>query len=684
MQPESGTSAPRVDLKSIVVGPGPLGGSDTLADLPTDKAALRSPEQRSAFNDIRQICAGLPQSRHWKELLALAIGIMIVLVGVMTGQVYLNLWNGAFFDAIEKKDLAEVGHQLLVFTGIIAVLLALVVSQTWLQEITKLKVREWLTDRLLDDWLVKGRAYRLGISTEAGVNPDQRMQEDAKHLSELSAELGIGMLHHVFLFVTFIGVLWGLSSGISFSVAGVVVAIPGYMVWCAIAYAVLGSFLTWWVGRRLVSLNATRYAREAELRFGLVRASERAEAIALYGGEPDERRIINRMLADVLVAVRRLAFALARLTWITSGYGWIAIVVPIVVALPGYLHGSLSLGGLMMVVGAFNQVQAALRWFVDNYARIADWRAALYRIAVFDEALQSVDDVGLADEQIVLAAHPQQRLAFENVSVLTADRRVVIEDATAEIKPGERILIVGESGSGKSTLFRAVAGLWPWGSGRILLPPQSSMMFMPQHPYLPLGTLRAATCYPDPPTTYSDADIEAALERVGLSEFITFLDREERWDKVMSLGQQQRLAFARLLLHKPKWVFLDEATGALDLENQARVMSLFETELKDTTIVSIGHRPSLEEFHGRALQLIATSEGALLRRRPQPEPERPHGWIDLFLSWFEPRKKPAASASGVVGGVISDSGSVGSVGVAPATYANALHLQNSSNGGPSA
>jgi putative ATP-binding cassette transporter len=609
------------------------GGGDVhvagVAEPPGTRTAVEPPEKRTAAEDLRQVCTGLARPPFRRPLALLSSAIVVVLIANMVGQVYLNRWNGAFFDAIENKDMAEVGHQLVIFAGIVAILLALVVSQTWLQEIIKLRLREALTHRLLDDWLVQGRAYRLGISAEAGVNPDQRMQEDARHFSELSAELAIGFLHHALLLVTFVSVLWGLSRDVSFTVFGMMVAIPGYMVWCAIAYAALGSTLTWLVGRRLVALNSERYAREADLRFGLVRVSERAEAIALYGGEGDERRIINRVLDDLLMAVRRLAFALARLTWITSGYGWIAIVVPVVVALPGYIQGTLSLGGLMMVVGAFNQVQAALRWFVDNYAKIADWRAALYRIAVFDAALQDVDDMGEDAEQIVLADHPAGHLAFENVSVITADGKVVIEEATAEVKPGERILIVGESGTGKSTLFRAMAGLWPWGSGRILLPPRERMMFMPQYPYMPLGTLRAAACYPDAPDAYGTAEIGAALERVGLGEFATALDREERWDRLMSLGQQQRLAFARLLLHRPDWVFLDEATGALDLENQARVMSIFAEELAGTTIVSIAHRQSLEPFHSRALQLVASEEGARLRRRARPKPARPAwvGWL---------------------------------------------------------
>jgi putative ATP-binding cassette transporter len=387
------------------------------------------------------------------------------------------------------------------------------------------------------------------------------------------------------------------------------------MVWCALLYAGIGSWLAWRIGRPLIGLNVARYAREAELRFALVRVSESAEAVALYGGERDERRIIDRTFAGVIEAMRRVVFAVSRLTWITSGYGWIAIVVPTVVALPGYFYGGLTLGGLMMVVGAFNQVQQALRWFVDHYARIADWRATLHRVVEFHEALRDLDEVEEEEDRIDLVDHPEGRLAFRNVSVLLADGRVVINEASAEFRLGERVLIVGESGAGKSTLFRAIAGLWPWGTGTILLPPRATMMFMPQRPYLPLGTLRNALCYPASPDAFPTEALRAALARVGLDEFVAMLDQEKRWDRHLSIGEQQGLAFARLLLHRPQWVFLDEATAALDEQSQERVMSIFDQELAEAALISIGHRPGLERYHNRTLELAVSTTGARLRHR---------------------------------------------------------------------
>jgi putative ATP-binding cassette transporter len=280
----------------------------------------------------------------------------------------------------------------------------------------------------------------------------------------------------------------------------------------------------------------------------------------------------------------------------------------------------------MMVVGAFNQVQASLRWFVDQFPSIADWRATLYRVSSFKAAIDELDTIDNAMNTITLARHPEGRLAFDGVSVLLADGRVVISDATVDIRKGERVLIVGESGAGKSTLFRALAGLWPWGGGTIRHPAPDSMMFMPQRPYLPLGTMRAAITYPDPPNAFGAAAVAAAVKRVGLAEFLPVLDFEGRLDKNLSLGQQQLIAFARLLLHRPEWVFLDEATSALDEVSQRRVMSIFDQELGAATVLSIGHRPGLEHFHTRVLQLVRTPAGATLNHKSH-KPVNIHRWL---------------------------------------------------------
>jgi putative ATP-binding cassette transporter len=556
----------------------------------------------------------LRNGRGW-PMLRLSAAILVILVGNMFGQVRLNQWNGAFFDAVEKRDTSAFFDQLLVFLVIVAVLLALVVAQTWLQERLKIRLRQRLTQVLLDIWLKPNRAYQMGFMGENSAQPDQRMQEDCRLFSELSTELGVGMLQAFLLLVSFIGVLWALSGPVSLSLGGREITISGYMVWVAVGYAGIGSGLTWLVGRPMIRLNTLRYAREAELRFALVRVNESAESVALYNGEPDERRNLDEFVDAVLKASRRLSGGLARLTWITSGYGWLAIVVPILAAAPDYFSGRLSFGEMMMVVGAFNQVQAALRYFVDNFPKIADWRSAVLRVATFRQAAIDLEEVTAESRKIETGPHPKGWLSFEGVSIALNDGSILIEDATAEIRPGERVLIMGESGAGKSTLFRAISGLWPWGSGRIRIPKPEEMMFLPQRPYLPLGTLRAAISYPASPETFDDARVREALERVGLGEFVEMLDRHERWDKSLSLGQQQRVAFARVLLHRPKWVFMDEATSALDEENQASMLALFENELKGASVLSIGHRPGLEEFHTRTLHIRKTREGAILLAR---------------------------------------------------------------------
>ena len=429
------------------------------------------------------------------------------------------------------------------FSVIVGVLLVLVVAQTWLKEILQVRLREWLTHDLLDRWLAPKRAYLLAHAGEIGVNPDQRVHEDTRHLIDLSTDLAVRMLQASLLLISFIGVLWVLSAKVVFVAGDHSFTVPGYMVWCALAYAIGGSWLAWRVGRPLIPLNATRYAREADLRFSLVRVSECAEGIALYGGETDERRILEGTVDHVLTVMRRLAGGLARLTWVTSGYGWLAIIAPVLVAAPGYFGGSLSFGGLMMVIGAFNQVQQSLRWFVDDFHRVADWRATLLRVMALREALAAPDTANDGRERIELVDHAVGHIGLENLTVAVGGGQATLGDAMVEIAPGERVLIVGETGSDKSTLFRAMAGLWPWGTGTIHLPPRRSMMFMPQRPYLPLGSLRAAVSYPAEPGRFDDLAVGAALMRVGLGHLVPTLGHEQRWDKNLPLEEQQRLGF---------------------------------------------------------------------------------------------------------------------------------------------
>src|SRR5450759_4192233 len=569
-----------------------------------------------------------------RRVVAIFVASTAVTIANMFGQVRLNEWNGQFFDAVGRKDLSGFVHDLWTFLIIIAALLALTVANTFLQERLKFRLREWITRHLLVEWLKPLRVYQLSFAGQYGHNPDQRIQEDTRLLGDYTADLGCGIVYSLLQIVAFVGVLWALSAQVTFQVAGYDVAIPGYMVWCALAYASIGSGLTWLVGRPLIALNGERYAREAEFRFALVRVNESGESIALHGGEMDEQRHLEAALAAVVDTMRRISTSLAHRTWITSGTGWLSLVVPILVAAPAYFGGSLTLGSLIMVAGAFTRVQGAVRWFVDNFSRRAVWRAAVHRVARCREALDNLPAVEEGAQEIKRSLHPEGRLAFEGVRILLPDGHIVIDDATVNIAPGERVLVAGDTVRGKSTLFRAVAGLWPWGSGTSLTPPPEAMAFLPQRPYLPLGTLRNALSYPSPPDAFPDADVRQALERCDLGNLIARLDQVERWDNELSLGEQERLAFARLLLHKPGWVFLDEATAALDEDSQRHVMSLFDGELKNTTVMSIGHRPDLAAYHTRTLQLVHGREGDRLKLKPPPAPPPPRYWLQRLEDWL--------------------------------------------------
>jgi vitamin B12/bleomycin/antimicrobial peptide transport system ATP-binding/permease protein len=572
------------------------------------------PDNAGARHELGALARALWASAARRHVGLLGLGIAAVIGANVVGQVRLNRWYGDFFDALQKLDLHGFAIQLLVFGVVVLFLLILVVAQTWMGEMLKIRLRDWLTRHLLDEWLVPGRAFRLAAADRVGINPDQRIAEDARKLTDLSASLSVGLFQATLLLVSFVGILWVLSDKVVFMTDGEGWRIPGYMVWCAVTYALAGTLLTWKVGFPLIDLNAERYAREADLRFDLVRVSDNAEVIAIYNGERDEQHQLEGHFALVVVAMRRLCNALARLTWITSGYGWIAIVVPIVVAAPGYFSGGLTLGDLMMVVGAFNQVQQSLRWFVDNFPGIADWRATLHRVCAFRAALLILEEADGGMSHISLSDDPEGRLVLDDVSLLLSDGRVRLAERQVEIAPGERVRLDGGTDAGASTLFRAIGGLWPWGSGSIRRPPRDSLMILPQHPYLPLGGLRAALAYPLPEDAFDRGEIEAALIRVGLGDLLPMLDQQDRVDKMLSLGHQQLVAFVRVLLHRPRWLLLDQATSAMDEAAERQALSILTQELADTAVLCVGHNPYLTSLCTRTLELTREPEDILLHQ----------------------------------------------------------------------
>jgi putative ATP-binding cassette transporter len=481
---------------------------------------------------------------------------------------------------------------------------------------------------LIEKWMLPGRAFRLANAGGIGVNPDQRMHEDTRRLTELSADLGVGLLQASILLVTFINVLWALSADFVFHVQGWNFTIPGYMVWAAIIYSGSASLLSYWVGRSLVDRNAERYAREADLRFSLVRINEHIDAIALASGEPDEARRINIDFAAVLAAMRNLVKGLTGLTWITAGYGWFTLVAPILVAAPLYFAGNLSFGGLMMAAGAFIQVQSSLRWFVDNFSTIADWRATLLRVASFRLALLSIDAQRGVESRITFADGPPGIITIDNLEIASPAGSTALEEVHIEVRTGERILIVGESGTGKTLLFRALAGLWPWGAGNISRPTGEEILYLPRVPYLPPGTLREVLAYPLSVQSLEEGAFQPALERLDLSRLVPLLDQVRRWDRELNADEQQCVAVARALVHAPSWMLIDEVLDALDEHARERVIDVFTQDLPHTGIIHIGRAAEQDRLFERTLHLVKDPEARRLARHgaratlPEPPAER--------------------------------------------------------------
>jgi putative ATP-binding cassette transporter len=566
---------------------------------------------REGFSDLirqfREFVVALWTSEGRHTLSMLTIGIVVVIITTAATQVALNAWNRPFYDAIQQRNFSAFAYQIGIFALIAATLLMLNVAQAWLREMIKLKSREWLSRDLFAEWLKPGRATRLAYAGEIGVNPDQRIHEDTRHLTELSAELGIGLFQASLLLVSFLGVLWSLSGPLVIPIGNLTLTIPGYMVWCALLYAATGSWLTWLIGHPLVDLNTRRYQRESELRFALVQANQQAESIAQHRGEESEERRLNLDLDNVLRMMRDIVGATARLTWVTAGYGWISIIAPIVIAAPDYFGGRLSFGELMVVVGGFYQVNQSLRWFVDNFALVAEWRATLFRVMTFREVLRTFETALHQEEQIDYAEHPDGKLELENIGISGPAEKAKLDSERIDVAPGDRLLILDRTRNGKAPLLPAIAGHWPWGSGRLKLPANARVMFLRARPYFPKGSLRAALAYPNEPSTVPDDDAATALTRVGLDRFIPSLDRTARWWRKLSEDDKAKLALARLLVQKPQWVFTNGIIDAVVEDHRELAVSIFENELADTALVSISRRGSHGPLCRRIVHLTSAS-----------------------------------------------------------------------------
>jgi putative ATP-binding cassette transporter len=575
------------------------------------------------ISDFFWMASAFWASRQRNKLLGLA-GALIAVVGATAYmQIRLNSWNGPFYNALTNKDMPRFLSQLGVFGVIAGILLVLNVAQMWLNQSSKVVLRQGLVNDLLDQWLKPKRAFRLSNSGPLGVNPDQRLQADAQHLTDLSTDLGIGLLQSSLLLLTFVGVLWGLSRGQFLPFAGRDFSPPGYLVWCALCYAGAASFVSWWVGRPLINLNAEHYAREADFRFALVRINEHIDGITLYGGEADEREGLNGVFGGVLAISWRIVNAVTRLTWVTAGYGWFTIIAPILVAAPAYFQSKMSFGELMVIVGAFNQVQNALRWFVDNFSNLADWRATLLRVARFRKAIMKMDDLGQAKSRIHFTEGKERSITIDDLHVASPDGCVMLSEPHANMSASERVLIAGENGEHKALLFRAIGGLWPWGSGQITHPARNTIMFMPVRAYIPPGVLGEAVAYPRSASDYDATVIAKALSDVGLEHLAPRLDEENRWDRDLTDDEKQCLAFARVILQRPQWVVVNDALDVLDPESRERIRTLFSSELSDVGLINIGHDQPDSGLYVHRLTLVVDPGGLKFEPRHEhgmPEP----------------------------------------------------------------
>ena len=538
----------------------------------------------------------------------LLLGVVLLTLGMVYLTVLLNQWNNAFYSALQDKNMAAFRGQLFRVTWLITIFIFLAVYQVYLNQMLEIRWRRWLTDRYLRAWLSDGAYYRMQLQASETDNPDQRIAEDVQLLASHTLGLFTGGLRAIVTLVTFVAILWGLSGSLVVPVGGVTLHLPGYMVWVAVLYAILGTWVTDWLGRPLVRLNFDRQRYEADFRFSLVRFRENTEGVALYRGEADEFRGFRARFEDVVSNWWGIMLRQKRMTYFTSGYGLGAWIVPSIVAAPRYFRGELGLGGLMQTSQAFQQVQDALSFFVQSYKEIAAWCAVVERLAGFERTLDSMHrQAGTGLRRVEGRA---SHLSVAAVDLYRPDGQPLMANINFSLRRGDSVLLSGASGSGKSTLIRAIAGIWPFGRGEVRAAKDARILFLPQRPYLPIGKLRDVVSYPMPAEGVADGTLREALEAVGLPQLTGRLDEEAHWAQQLSPGEQQRIAFARALVQKPEWLFLDEATSAVDEATESRLYQLVRERLPETTLFSIGHRATLRPFHTRRLMVQPTGNSA--------------------------------------------------------------------------
>ena len=565
------------------------------------------------FSQVWRLTRSYWRSEEKRKAYLLLFAILALTLAVVYMLVMLNQWNNAFYTALQNYETDEIFHQLKRFTGLAFTYIILAVYAYYLQQVLILNWRRWLTNRYIDRWLQKKTYYRLEMFGKEMDNPDQRISEDVNLFVTKTLSFFVGIVKALCTLISFVVILWQLSGPFSFQAFGQTFHISGYMVWVAVAYASLGTYVTHRVGHKLVGLNFLQQRREADFRFSMMRMRENAESVAFYHGEAQEGLVFKKRFALLLENFWKIVQKQKQLVWLNSGYSQIAIIFPFVVAIPRFLRRELTLGGLMQVATAFGRVQDSLSYFVDMYASLAEWQAVVDRLTGFEEDMALVRNAG-TQSHLERTVSTENTITIQNLEVDLPDGQPILKPMELLLTPGKNVLIKGVSGSGKSTLLRSLAGIWPFTKGRVSMPSDDRLMFIPQRPYLPLGTLRDALLYPGH-GGHADDELKEWLKLCRIGYLAGHLDEEGDWSHVFSVGEQQRLAFARALIHKPQWLFMDESTSALDEETEAAMYTLLAERLPETTLVSVGHRSTLVRFHEQILMLHKDTHEAVLETR---------------------------------------------------------------------
>ena len=566
---------------------------------------------RQFFRDVWYLTKSYWQSEEKKKAFFLLACIIALTLGVVYMLVLLNQWNNSFYSALQNYDAKKIFDELIHFSWLAAIYILLAVYSYYLQQTLILNWRRWLTTRFIDIWLQNKTYYNLQMFGKDTDNPDQRISEDVRQFVEMTLSFGIGILKAFCTFASFVVILYNLSGSLSFTFMGKTWTINGYMLWASLLYSVIGTYITHIVGRKLVKINFIQQKYEADFRFSMIRLRESAESVAFYRGEAQEGSVFKQRFKMLLDNFWKLVNKQKQLVFLNSGYSQIAIIFPFVVAMNRYLTKEVTLGGLMQVASAFGRVQDSLSYFVDMYSSIAQWQAVVMRLTCFGHHMHDVYQQ--AERFHVERFAAADVVEVNNMQINLPDGKPLLENISFTLHPGHNVLIKGVSGSGKSTLLRAISGIWPFVDGQIFLPERDKLMFIPQKSYLPLGTLRAALNYPGN-KPIDDTELIYLMDLCQIGYLKDKLDLEADWSHVLSVGEQQRLAFVRAHIQQPQWLFLDEATSALDEDTEANMYSLLQERLQQTTVVSVGHRSTLNKYHELVLRLNKSTRQVTLEK----------------------------------------------------------------------